>query len=420
MHKYNTHFNILAMLLLTMLILLSGCASQSNGPAASTPTTVSGGNTPTAAPATGTASSGNGGGTPTAEPTLNETIETIHMIDATTGWALTDNGVMRTTNGGMHWQDVAQQANFKPAFPQATYFDASGSAVFLDASTAWVLAGDYEPAQYPTLPVAKQLSIYHTTDAGQTWQKQTIQINDGSGCIGAAQLTFLDTQQGWLLCTIKAGSGTLIQTIDLFHTTDGGQSWNKVNSPFTIGGYPPELRFVNASTGWIAGSDYTHKIYLQVTHDGGMTWQAQTIPPPDPELGDEVYSMAPQFFNAQDGILPVAEIRNYETVIYVTHDGGMTWSKTSGVYACAGCGTDFTDMQHGWILDRDSKVLYATSDGGQHWAKQYTAFNIDVPQFNFATPDTGWAIEIQPDSTRQLLKTTDGGHTWEQVAYTVS
>ncbi len=68
----------------------------------------------------------------------------------------------------------------------------------------------------------------------------------------------------------------------------------------------------------------------------------------------------------------------------------------------------------------DSKVLYATSDGGQHWTKQYVAFNVDASQLNFVTPDTGWAIELQPNSNRQLLKTTDGGHTWEQVSYTIS
>ncbi|GAC1388621.1 MAG: hypothetical protein NVSMB49_01320 [Ktedonobacteraceae bacterium] len=420
MHNYNTQLTIVITLLLTMLILLAGCTSQSNGLAASTPTSATGGNTSTAVSGGGIPSSGSGGSTPIAQHTLNEIIENIHMIDATTGWALTDKGVVHTTDGEMHWQDVSQQANFKPAFPQAISSDTLGSAVFLDASTSWVLAGDYGQTQNATPSVAKQLSIYHTTNAGQTWQKQTIQISDSSGCIDAAQLTFLDTRQGWLLCTINASPNTSNQSVDLFHTTDGGEVWNKVDGPFTIGGYPPELRFVNASTGWIAGSDYTHKIYLQMTHDGGMTWQAETIPPPDPELVDEVYSRAPMFFNAQDGILPVAEIRNYETVIYVTHDGGMTWSKTSGVYACAGCGTDFTDMQHGWILDRDSKVLYATSDGGQHWTKQYAAFNMNAPQFNFVSPGIGWAIEVQPNSNRQLLKTTDGGQTWKQVAYTIS
>jgi hypothetical protein len=45
-------------------------------------------------------------GGPTTSPMQAVAITSLHMIDATTGWAIAGRAVLRTADGGNHWRDV--------------------------------------------------------------------------------------------------------------------------------------------------------------------------------------------------------------------------------------------------------------------------------------------------------------------------
>src|SRR6266699_3376228 len=53
----------------------------------------------------------------------------LHMIDPTTGWALSEHAVLRTADGGFHWKNVT---------PPNTLLTRESIADFLTASLAWV------------------------------------------------------------------------------------------------------------------------------------------------------------------------------------------------------------------------------------------------------------------------------------------
>jgi photosystem II stability/assembly factor-like uncharacterized protein len=353
-----------------------------------------------------------------------EPLGTIQMLNLSIGWAVTSSNyhVLRTIDGGDSWKDVT---------PPYTHADQNASMVenFLNASLAWV-------ALAPTNG-SPPIQVFHTTNGGQTWQRSLVSSDN------VGQISFINSQDGWLLSGIEAAGGP--RAVDVFRTTDGGKTWTKVStasptydSPEALPPGAEWLTFSDASNGWATGSSpVTQLIWLYVTHDGGATWQHQTLPRPAHGSRD-IFTGPITFFNQQDGILPTCLATDAALAtgadIYVTYNGGTTWKSTSflplsrcTINASPGP-SDFIDKNHGWVLDYASTnygttiitTLYMTTDGGIHWMKLTPGANfhdLDIGELDFVSNSVGWAIGTTTSDTSFLLKTQDGGRTWTQIHY---
>lgn len=318
-------------------------------------------------------------------------LTSLHMLDTSTGWALTGNAVLRTNDGGSHWQNVT---------PPNTTLSRS-VAEFHTASLAWI-------ATRPT-NVATAL-VLRTTDGGKTWQQTSIQASF------VKQITFIDDQHGWLLSGNENAAGAPAEAVGVFRTTDGGRTWRSVSTALFSDATPPGhlpyggqksgIHFLNASTGWVTGTVMMSDLaWLYVTHDGGSTWNQQTLPRPQGVPSAQLRVLSPTFYSATEGVLPVG-VGDATTVIYVTHDGGTTWKPTTPVSARLGT-VDFLDGQHGWVTD--GTILFATSDGGYSWTSQpKSSVFTHVTQLDFVSNMHGLAIS----SEAFVLQTEDGGRTW--------
>src|SRR5258708_35512207 len=80
----------------------------------------------------------------------------LHMIDPTTGWALSEHAVLRTTEGGLHWKNVT---------PPNTLLTRESIADFLTDSLAWLAPPQVNGAIPQPL---------RTRESGQTGQRSTI------------------------------------------------------------------------------------------------------------------------------------------------------------------------------------------------------------------------------------------------------
>ena len=333
----------------------------------------------------------------------------IHMFDANTGWAVTynTNRILHTTAGVTHWQDVTPPVDSQNSI--------IGGTDFFNRSTAWVTVID-----------GIRLFVYRTHDGGQSWQKA--QPPDQS--FGNFQIFFLNAQVGWIM--VGKGAATGSEAVDVLHTSDGGVTWkvisvsnyNTANNPkgLPFGGDKSGLSFVNETTGWATGFTAADNFaWLYITHDGGVTWQHQSIPLP--ASASQVSTIPPVFFNATSGLLPVIipSLAGQTINIYVTHDGGASWSATGPVPTSATAGTiDFVDALHGWIVSNTFDVksnqyinstVYRTGDGGHHWTRYTVRLNADITMIDFVSQTRGWAI----DSAQVLYQTTDGGQTWTKI-----
>src|SRR5207247_11068228 len=115
------------------------------------------------------------------------------MIDGRTGWALSKHAVLRTTDGGSHWQNVS---------PPHTKLTQDSIADFFSTSLAWIAIPRTNAAT---------TQILHTADGGQTWQRTTIQA------AFPRQSSFIDSQHGWLLESWQQQGGPSV-TISVLST----------------------------------------------------------------------------------------------------------------------------------------------------------------------------------------------------------
>jgi photosystem II stability/assembly factor-like uncharacterized protein len=330
----------------------------------------------------------------------------LHMLDTTTGWALTKKAVLSTTDGGVHWQDRT---------PAGATLTQSSIADFRTASMASIATPQ---------PDGASTQVLHTADGGHTWQRAAIAMPF------PRQISFIDSQHGWLLAAVRPAGGAA-EPVGVFRTADGGKTWTNVSMALFADSTPPGhlpyggqksgIRFVDRSTGWVTGSvPLANLAWLYVTHDGGSTWQQQALPMPPGLPSARLSVLSPTFFSPTDGILPVifshvTTDSATATVIYTTHNGGRTWQSTSRVPAALPL-LSFADMQHGWATD--GKTLYSTGDGGTHWLKlSLTAGFKNITQLDFATATVGWAISSTTPPASSLLKTIDGGQSWTTLSF---
>jgi len=115
---------------------------------------------------------------------------------------------------------------------------------FIDASTGW--SGTNRPTT----------SIFKTTDAGLTWQSQTMGTMRVMGISATSNL----------VCYASGDSG-------LIKTTDGGNTWQKIYSKVSAeGSYWTDVHFISASVGYLS----FHNNILK-TIDGGVTWEKVVV-----------------------------------------------------------------------------------------------------------------------------------------------
>lgn len=340
--------------------------------------------------------------TPTPAPPagISQPLSALWMSNATTGWAsTTTHRILRTSDGGNHWQDVT------PAYPAGTLTEIPPAFASLNGSVAWVAVSGKQQPNY-TIPSV----VFRTSNGGHTWQETTLP----SGSLGVSQVQFVNAQDGWVLADFGGGAAGS-QGVNLFRSTDGGHTWRLVASapgsiPFN--GIKSGMSWASATTGFLTGTIATNTVYLYRTQDAGVSWQMQALSSSFPIQATE----PPVFFSATEGLLPVTVYALKGSVIslYVTHDGGISWSYTTMIPF--GSAWDFLTLQQGWAVGASGTTLLETSTGGQLWNIITPSANFrHISQLDFVSAQQGWAISTATPAVPVLLKTMDGGRTWVQV-----
>jgi photosystem II stability/assembly factor-like uncharacterized protein len=370
--------------------------------------------------------------TATATPGLPVFIDQIHMLDETHGWGWASKAdstfqLLRTQDGGLTWNDVSPRGQ---ALNPSTSF-------FLDTQTAWIAQSD---------PTANLSTLLRTLDGGQTWvsmpQKDFQEVQNAS-------YTFTTPNDG-VAETAGVGAGNLY--LNLYRTTDGGATWTPIliTAPNADASLPTgtihlcnicgdslyyDPQRVVLMYGDLA-SPPAGVVRLSVSADLGQTWKELNLPLPDPKYAAGMAAPKAPAFWGSEGLLPV-NILQYAAdntlaysvlVIYVTHDGGQTWTPAPAILEGGAAQIEAVEsLSAAEIIARCGRDLCVTQDGAQTWQRRASTLNFDpsassadyVSQFQFINASTGWAISGEGTAI-QLWKTVDGGATWTRLAPTLA
>ena len=332
--------------------------------------------------------------TPIAVPgtiVFSPLIRSLNMIDPFNGWAFGVGYLLRTYDGGVTWYNVSM--------PGVASFS---GGYFPNANNAWVLSGN---------------ALYHTTDGARTWTQNPVPFNGGF-------IQFINEANGFVLSGLPSGMHK--HAVDLYQTTDGGATWVRkyTNNPLDpsagtslpFGGNKTGMTWRDTLRGWVSGeSPATGSVYLYRTNDGGTTWVQQALPLPAGYGFASITSGTPKFFNANDGVLPVwmtLDVGQRDLFIYVTRDGGNTWTRSSS-FSRQGWKADFVSISQGFTWNING-FMQATGNSGASWNQVASNVNFgsDIPIMDFVSATTGWVVQNQINGVTPLYRTTNGGGTW--------
>lgn len=239
-------------------------------------------------------------------------------------------------------------------------------------------------------------TIINTIDGGYSWNIQQSPIEN----LKLNRVQFVNENVGF----ISAERGTILKTMD------GGTTWS-LTVLDTLIDYRG-LYFINADTGWIAGTGnwgdyvYGYSGQIQRTTDGGNTWEKQygsdtlvTYPIEDDWFQDI------KFINSQVGYA-FAGIE--ATNLFSTIDGGSNWNRIGhpglALYnidvigdTIWGCGGGFA----------------STMDNGLNWTYNIV-FGVNISDLSMVNGESGYIITGRLDE-RQFMYTNDGGKTFVSV-----
>jgi photosystem II stability/assembly factor-like uncharacterized protein len=327
----------------------------------------------------------------------------IRFFNELDGWGVTETYIVRTNDGGITWYNVTP--------PDLEEIGSTVQTFILDKDHAWVQKPDFN--NFPNNGL-----LYHTADGGLTWSISSTPFSGGD-------LSFIDADNGWMLADLGVGAGS--NAVAVFQTGDSGETWtrtytNDPNDPeaadsLPLGGLKSDLVPINMQTAWVGGVIYSPgTVYLFRTDDGGQTWAPVSLELPagaeEFELGIDRDQL--HFVSASDGYLIVRMSGDStQTAVYVTSDGGDTWTLMPTLIPNAGQ-SDFLSAEEGIIYNGEQ--FYVTRDAARTWATVTPdiVFGDSFALMDFVNPDSGWVVSVVEDH-HSLYRTHDGGRTWLPV-----
>ena len=328
-----------------------------------------------------------------------------------TVYAATGRGVLKSTDGGVHWQRVSRDevsaVAVDPRDPQTVYAGTDGGLIkSLDGGISWRVVNtamgshgrDRGIGQVSSLAVdpldsqtvyatARCLGVFRSSDGGRSWRSANAvrnpQCQDTALALATRAPKTIYSVYGWR---------------GVFKSSDGGGHWRTANTGLSLATVsslavdPNRPQTVYASAGQLG---------LFKSSDGGANWRpvgrglvnAVALDPRDPR------------------IVLAAEAHNR---VLRSTDAGRTWRPT-------GAGVAVTPLTLAISGDNAyaatfSRGIYVSNDGGRSWHELARPLN-----------SYGGALAIAPDDpavvyasagasdARGLYKSTDAGRSWQRV-----
>jgi photosystem II stability/assembly factor-like uncharacterized protein len=191
----------------------------------------------------------------------------------------------------------------------------------------------------------------------------------------------------------------------ILKSTDGGKNWRQVENKTTLPLYG--ISFINEQVGFAVGGKSNCggtgcKVpgYLMLkTTDGGETWDSIPLPYKPADLREI------KFYSPAFGIA-IGTIANL-----FTQDGGQTWTDFTSEEMKI-CNNLFLLNENVAYVTGLKGQLFKTVNGGSTWQNLSDHYPDNIQSLMFINEQVGFISYYNA-----LLKTTDGGLTWNKLDY---
>jgi hypothetical protein len=303
--------------------------------------------------------------------------------------------IARTDDGGQHWQGV----------PAPNTGNGVTGLRFLNASYGWAFGPE----------------LWATVDGGQHWH----QVNTGNLCV--SQLETINGRAYALFASCTSTNGATRTHYTLMTATTGSDNWTPVagvpgNLTETSG--PTDLAVIElaGTTGYLVAPDGT----LYAGPLDGTAWHRVTSLPCAP--GTQLMTPAgvtPS--GAQRLAMVCTALPANTTSVYLSQDGGSTWTQQAGVVSLPAATTraeSLTALPDGTLILAALAISPPSSGGGIYLlspgATQWQPAQLSDPSgldrgftyVGMTSATQGVALGGDPN-LHAIWMTTDGGKTWQ-------
>jgi photosystem II stability/assembly factor-like uncharacterized protein len=293
--------------------------------------------------------------------------------------------VLRTRDGGATWAGV-------PA-PPAPLTNGTTAGVahlrFADPLDGWA---------YGSTPDGS--TLYATHDGGTSWHAVTLPVSGDLSALEAAAGT---------VHAVVISTGGQVRILSASVHSDG---WTASPTTLAAGAGPvPHAQLVLSGTsGWVVEVDRTTGGGARLSNGAWTPWQ----PPCTNVQGPAVLAASSPLqlvATCQVGLWSAPQGEH----LFTSHDGGATFVESTGPADPTDGSVAIATPAPGVVV-AGSASLVATFDGGASWRTVYAGGGAAV-EVGFTSPTHGIAVLGDPSHHSTLVRSSDGGHTWEAVTF---
>ena len=257
-------------------------------------------------------------------------------------------------------------------------------------------------------------SLFRSADGGTTWEQRGLPWAEPPPL---DTIAFVSEAEGWLLSTGSPATQCMAQSIGLWHTTDAGATWQH---PASAGVEPQQCKngiaFADPSRGFLSAWDPNGPPVVYRTSDGGRSW-IPSVPLPDPPgfttrgAGTSLRAGRVQSFGPTL-LVRVRALGGQTNNVYRSTDAGATW--TPAATLPSGEGALGLVAATRWIVLGPPGGSLETTDAGATWhpfATDYAQAAPIPPDVVFADDRVGYATV-----RGAIQRTVDGGAHWSRIA----
>jgi photosystem II stability/assembly factor-like uncharacterized protein len=256
--------------------------------------------------------------------------------------------------------------------------------------------------------------LYRSTDRGATWNQRPLP----PGHFPKPEISFVSDLEGWLTTGGSPETQCNGETVAIWHTTDAGSTWQLLGSKGI--GYSQckdDLSFVDANRGFIDASDPNRPAVIYHTSNGGKSWAASKPLPDAPgfRTGAAGFTLQPGRVSAFGTTLLVAASMNNSAgiheFVFRSIDGGVNWTYLASAKD-SNNEVDFVTATR-WLELIAPGQSVETTDAGTSWHRYASDYSQAAPiaaDFVFADSQVGYGTV-----RGEISRTIDGGLHWVTI-----